>query len=107
MIEKVDNEFEMLARHLEVFERVLEDHPIGIVKLSQVTEYEHHRVRYSLRILEREELIEPTKLGAVPTDKGKEFIKDHQKRLDDVISRFKSLPELEGMTILRHPRSSN
>ena len=99
MIDKVDKEVEMLARHLEVLERVLEDHPIGIVKLSQVTEYEHHRVRYSLRILERQELIEPTKLGAVPTDKGKEFIESQDEWLDDVISRVKSLPELEEMTI--------
>lgn len=89
----------MLDRHLEVLNRVLEDHLIGIVELSQDTEYEHHRVRYSLRILQRQELIEPTKMGAIPTVKGHEFITDHQKRLDDVTPRFESLPAIEEMTI--------
>ena len=50
----------MLERHLQVLRMVIENEPIGIVKMSNETGYPHHKVRYSLRVLEEENLIEPS-----------------------------------------------
>jgi predicted transcriptional regulator len=60
MIESLEDEVEMLERHLEVLTLVIEGEPIGIMKLSNETGYPHHKVRYSLRVLEEETLIEPS-----------------------------------------------
>ena len=46
---------------------VIENEPIGIVKMSNETGYPHHKVRYSLRVLEEENLIEPSSQGAITT----------------------------------------
>lgn len=64
MIDQVTEEVVMIERHLDVLTRVIENEPIGIVKLSNQSGHEHHEVRYSLRILEEEGIIEPSDQGA-------------------------------------------
>ena len=59
MIDRLEKEVDMLERHLQVLKMVIENEPIGIVKMSNETGYPHHKVRYSLRVLEEENLIEP------------------------------------------------
>jgi predicted transcriptional regulator len=41
---------------------------MGIIKLSEITKYPQHMVRYSLRILEQDGLIEPSPQGAITTE---------------------------------------
>lgn len=82
----------MLGRHLEVFRRVVRDAPIGIVKISNETGHPHHKVRYSLRLLEEEALIEPTSQGAVPTEQADDFLSNHGDFIDDVIDRLEDWP---------------
>ena len=57
MIDRLEKEVDMLERHLQVLRMVIENEPIGIVKMSNETGYPHHKVRYSLRVLEEENLI--------------------------------------------------
>ena len=64
----------------------------GIIKLSELTKHPQHMVRYSLRILEQEGLIEPSPHGAVTTDVIKKAIpqlkiklKDMNKTIDTLI----------------------
>src|SRR5699024_8033016 len=59
MIDRLEKEVDMLERHLQVLRMVIENEPIGIVKMSNETGYAHHKIRYSLRVLEEENLIEP------------------------------------------------
>lgn len=99
MIEKLDQNIEKMARHIEIFERVIEEQPIGIVNLSRDTGIPHHHVRYSLRQLENQELIEPTNEGAVPTDKAKRFIESHDEQVDELISKLESLRGQEELSI--------
>lgn len=99
MIDRLEDEVDMLMRHLEVLEMVLEDGPIGIVKMSNETGHPHHKVRYSLRVLEEESLIEPTSNGASPTDQAKEFVAEVDDDIETVIVKLNDMkidPELEA-----------
>ncbi len=83
----------MLERHLQVLKMVIENEPIGIVKMSNETGYPHHKVRYSLRVLEEENLIEPSSQGAITTETTSEFVSDLDGKVDEIIDK------LEGMKI--------
>jgi len=93
MIDRLEKEVDMLERHLEVLRMVIDNEPIGIVKMSNETGYPHHKVRYSLRVLEEETLIEPSSQGAITTDRTAEFVSDLDGKVDSVIEK------LEGMKI--------
>jgi predicted transcriptional regulator len=93
MIDRLEKEVDMLERHLQVLKMVIENEPIGIVKMSNETGYPHHKVRYSLRVLEEEDLIEPSSQGAITTDQTDEFVEDLDEKLDDIVEK------LEGMKI--------
>jgi len=91
----------MLERHLQVLRMVIENEPIGIVKMSNETGYPHHKVRYSLRVLEEENLIEPSSQGAITTDHTAEFVDDLDEKLDDTVDKLRdmridSAPEAEN-----------
>jgi predicted transcriptional regulator len=93
MIDRLEKEVDMLERHLQVLKMVIDSEPIGIVKMSNETGYPHHKVRYSLRVLEEEDLIEPSSQGAITTDQTEEFVEDLDGKLDDIGEK------LEGMKI--------
>jgi predicted transcriptional regulator len=71
---KIETDLELLQRHVEILKAVKDNEPIGIIRLSEVTGHPQHKVRYSLRILEQEGLIEPSAQGAVTTGQLQEFI---------------------------------
>jgi predicted transcriptional regulator len=101
MIDRLEKEVDMLERHLKVLRMVIENEPIGIVKMSNETGYPHHKVRYSLRVLEEENLIEPSSQGAITTDRTVEFVDDLDEKLDEIVDkiggmRIEDAPELEG-----------
>jgi predicted transcriptional regulator len=91
MIDRLEQEVDMLSRHFRVLELVLENEPIGIVRMSNETGYEHHKVRYSLRVLEEEQLIEPTNNGAIATDQTSEFVADVDEKLDTVSDKLQEM----------------
>ncbi len=71
---KMELELELLQRHVEILKAVKDHEPIGIIRLAEITGHPQHKVRYSLRILEQEGLIEPSAHGAVTTARISEFI---------------------------------
>lgn len=85
MIDRVKKEADMMHRHMKVLNIVDKNGPVGIVKLSDETGYPRHKIRYSLRVLEEEELIEPTNKGARVTDEAKNFKKEVNEEVDDLI----------------------
>ena len=91
MIDKLEEEVELVARHVEIFRKVVEDGPIGIVNLSNEMGYPHHKVRYSLRVLEESGFIEPTAQGAVPTEEGHEFIGEFNDRVSAIVERLREV----------------
>ncbi len=101
MIDRLEKEVDMLERHLKVLRMVIENEPIGIVKMSNETGYPHHKVRYSLRVLEEEDLIEPSSQGAITTDHTREFISELDEKIDDTVETLSDMkidqtPEVEG-----------
>ena len=93
MIDRLEKEVDMLERHLQVLKMVIENEPIGIVKMSNETGYPHHKVRYSLRVLEEENLIEPSSQGAITTERTEEFVEELDGKLADIMSK------VDGMKI--------
>ena len=64
----IETELDILKRHVHVLKTLQKNQPMGIIKLSELTGYPQHMVRYSLRILEQDGLIEPSPQGAVTTE---------------------------------------
>jgi predicted transcriptional regulator len=88
----IATELDILKRHVKVLKVLQENEPAGIIKLSEITNHPQHMVRYSLRILEQEGLIEPSPHGAVTTDiinkaipQLKNKLKEMNKTINDII----------------------
>jgi predicted transcriptional regulator len=91
MIDRLEKEVDMLERHLQVLRMVIENEPTGIVKMSNETGYPHHKVRYSLRVLEEENLIEPSSQGAITTERTHEFVDELDGKVDEIIDKMESM----------------
>ncbi|MEA2055711.1 MAG: hypothetical protein U9O49_02635 [Candidatus Thermoplasmatota archaeon] len=64
----IESEIEILKRHVTILKTLQKNQPMGIIKLAELSKYPQHMVRYSLRILEQDGLIEPSPQGAITTD---------------------------------------
>ncbi|MCH2453447.1 MAG: hypothetical protein MK159_02395 [Halobacteriales archaeon] len=91
MIDRLEKEVEMLHRHLEILQLVISSEPIGIVKMSNETGLQHHKIRYSLRVLEEGGLIAPSSQGAICTENTEAFVESLGSKLDDIRSSLNSL----------------
>jgi predicted transcriptional regulator len=91
MIDRLEKEVDMLERHLQVLKMVINSEPIGIVKMSNETGYPHHKVRYSLRVLEEENLIEPSSQGAITTERTGEFVDELDDKVDQIIQKLETM----------------
>ena len=94
---KIELELELLQRHVQMLKTIIENGPIGIIRLSELTSHPQHKVRYSLRILEQEGLIEPSSEGAVVTQYLREYLSNLSKILKEMEKNIKTLQqELES-----------
>lgn len=91
MIDRLEEQVEKEARDLQVLEVVIVQGPIGIVRISDETGLPEHKVRYSLRMLENDELVDPTPKGAVPVDDIAEHLDRINNGLDDLADRLENL----------------
>ena len=73
---KMENDLDLLQRHVEMLHVVADNGPIGIIKLAEMLKLPQHKVRYSLRLLEQDGLIEATSGGARTTKKVKPFLNE-------------------------------
>jgi predicted transcriptional regulator len=74
-----------------MLEHVARKQPTGIINLAHDTGYPRHKVRYSLRVLEEEGAIEPTKQGAVTADSDRGFLERYDERFEAVVARLEEL----------------
>ena len=102
MIQRLADQLEKESRDLRVLQTVVEHHPIGIVRLSKETDIPEHKVRYSLRMLENDGLIEATQQGAIPGDDIDERVAELNAGIDALVERLERLvedaPEPEDVT---------
>ncbi|WP_010917581.1 transcriptional regulator [Thermoplasma volcanium] len=84
---EIINDMDTLKRHISVINVLLREQPIGIIKLSQETGIPEHKIRYSLRILEQENIISPSREGAILTpdfiEHKEQIIADAEKVLEE------------------------
>jgi predicted transcriptional regulator len=78
----IEFELELLQRHMTMLKAIIENEPVGIIRLSEMLNCPQHKVRYSMRILEQEGLIKPSLEGAITTDKINNFLNRLSKTLD-------------------------
>lgn len=90
LIDQVEKE----ARDLQILTAVIDHGPIGIVKLSEETGIPEHKVRYSLRMLENDGLVEPTPQGAVPADDVADTVDEMNAGIDRLVDRLEDLKEV-------------
>jgi predicted transcriptional regulator len=90
---KLESEIELLQRHVDMLKSIAENEPIGIIRLAEMMKCPQHKVRYSLRMLEQEELIEPSTGGAVTTKKVDEFMDELGVILDNMNADLKRVRE--------------
>ncbi len=88
---KLESEMELVARHIRVLKEVVKNQPIGIIKLSQILNEPEHKVRYSLRILEQEKLIDPSPGGARATRRVKKEMKNVREVLEKIIAQAREM----------------
>ncbi|MFQ5815651.1 MAG: hypothetical protein ACE5G7_04045 [Candidatus Hydrothermarchaeaceae archaeon] len=84
---------DLIQRHLNVLRLVMANEPIGIIKLSELSDMPQHKVRYSLRVLEHHRIIRPSPQGAVSTDKARDFLKSFPKELEALAKEMDQLAE--------------
>jgi len=82
LFDQIERELEISERHLVVLKTVVDKGPIGILKLAEETGMPTHKVRYSLRVLEQEQLIKPSIQGAIAGPAVKKFKKEFENDMD-------------------------
>jgi len=92
-MERLRDQVEKESRDLSILEAVIDAGPIGIVRLAEETGVPEHKVRYSLRMLEDDGLVEPTPQGAVPAEDIGDRVADINAGIDRLVER---LVELEA-----------
>ncbi len=93
LVDRIASELDLLARNVDIMERLSSSPPMGIIRLSEALHLPIHKVRYSLHLLEREGVIQPSADGAVVTDRAREFwaTLDHSlDRMAEVIQHLKA-----------------
>ncbi len=93
LVDRIVEELELLSRNVEILEKLSKSPPIGIIRLSEALHLPIHKTRYSLHLLEREGVIQPSADGAVVTDKATEFwanLNASLDRMETVVQRLKS-----------------
>ena len=85
MLDKLKSDIDLITRHILVLSVVAKHQPIGIIKLSELLSLPHHRIRYSLRVLENLGYICASPTGACVTAQAEELFLNLNKNLDDII----------------------
>ncbi|MEM0157998.1 MAG: transcriptional regulator [Thermoplasmataceae archaeon] len=91
LFREIRSELETVKRHFAIIQALLNEQPVGIIKLSHETGLPEHKIRYSLRVLEKEGLIEPSREGAVLTPEflqEKDKLADEAKQIADELNRL-------------------
>ncbi|MBR1973338.1 MAG: hypothetical protein IKC93_00790 [Candidatus Methanomethylophilaceae archaeon] len=93
-INKIEEDLNLLIRHIKMLRVTKENQPIGIIRLSEMTDIPKHKIRYSLRLLEKDGVIAPSPGGAVVTDKYEAYMKgilEYMTKLRDSVDVVESM----------------
>ncbi|MGI0054330.1 MAG: hypothetical protein ACREBT_04940 [Thermoplasmata archaeon] len=102
LAERIAGELELLARNVDLLERLANSPPMGIIRLSEAMRLPIHKVRYSLHLLEREGVIQPSADGAIVTDLAAEYWATLDRSLDRMSEQIQHL-KLRAVEHRTHP----
>ncbi len=91
LAERIANELELLSRNVDLLERLANNPPMGIIRLSEAMHLPIHKVRYSLHLLEREGVIQPSADGAIVTDAAAEYWASLDRHLEKMSAQIQQL----------------
>jgi len=91
LVGKLVKDLDLLQRHVDMLQVVEENEPIGIIKLAEMLKLPQHKVRYSLRLLEQDGLVEATNVGAKTTKKVIPFKKELKAQLSAMNETIKDI----------------
>lgn len=80
LFREIKNDLETVKRHISIVQTLMNEQPVGIIKISHETGIPEHKIRYSLRVLEKEGLILPSREGAILTP---EFLESKDKLIQE------------------------
>jgi predicted transcriptional regulator len=103
LVDRIAEELELLSRNVEIVERLSKSPPTGIIRLSEALHLPIHKTRYSLHLLEREGVIQPSADGAVVTDKAGEFWANLDRSLERMAGVVAHLKERAREHQVRSP----
>ncbi len=87
----VKTNLDIVNRHIDILKILQMKQPIGITELAEKTKYPRHKVAYSLTVLEKEGLIEPSARGAITTENIDDIIKRLKDNINDVNIAYNEL----------------
>lgn len=90
----ITEELGLLERHVSILKTVRDNQPVGLIRLSEMTGIPKHKVRYSLKLLEKEGIIRATTEGAVVTDSFEPFMESMRVHLDDITREIERIVKL-------------
>ncbi|MGC8663134.1 MAG: transcriptional regulator [Thermoplasmata archaeon] len=90
-IEDLKEEINLLERHIKILQLLYKEGPMGILRISQITDIPQHRVRYSLRILETERIISASPEGARVIGNVNDFIKKLKEDISEIEKKLNDL----------------
>jgi predicted transcriptional regulator len=93
LVNRIEEELDLLSRNVDIVEKLSKSPPTGIIRLSEALHLPIHKTRYSLHLLEREGVIQPSADGAVVTDKAREFWTNLDKSLDRMATLVQQLKQ--------------
>ena len=77
---ELESALSTIERHISILKILLNEQPVGIVRIARETGIPEHKVRYSLKILERERVVEASSQGALISP---EFIDNRSAIMDE------------------------
>jgi len=90
-IEILKTELNLLERHVKILKTIIENGPIGIIKLSKILNVPSHQIRYSMRILQQSGFLIPSTKGALTKQKAKNFIKGFENEKVKLIEKINKI----------------
>jgi len=91
LTDELRSELKMIERTIKILDMVKKEQPIGISKLSEKMDIEEHKIRYSLRLLQKDNIIEPTRYGASLTERHEKFEKELIEDLEEMEQTIEEL----------------
>jgi predicted transcriptional regulator len=103
LIARIEEELDLLVRNVDILERLAKSPPTGIIRLSEALHLPIHKTRYSLHLLEREGVIQPSADGAVVTDRARDYWTNLDTSLERITQLVQHLKQRASEHVQRPP----